>query len=241
LSLFGIVRRTLLTPRLRERWEDAATPLAFAVAFLWAVHPLLTEAVTYVVQRTEVLAGLFYLVTFYCVIRGATAARGWGWYAAAVAACALAMGSKEAAISAPLVVLLYDRVFLSRSWHEVLARRWGLYIGLAATWTVILAMLPRGYEGTAVFTVLQTPDAVRVIGEGHRMIDYTLAQFGVIAHYLKLCFWPHPLVVDYGLYTQQTAWQIVPYALLIGGLLVATLAALRYQPWLGFLGVWFFA
>ena len=51
-----------------------------------------------------------------------------------------------------------------------------------------------------------------MIGENYRTIDYTLAQFGVIAHYLWLCFWPHPLVVDYGLYTGQTAWQIVPYA-----------------------------
>ena len=83
------------------------------MALLWAVHPLLTEAVTYTIQRTEVLAGLFYLLTLYCVIRGSSARRPTGWYVAAVAACALAMGSKEAAISAPLIVLLYDRVFLA--------------------------------------------------------------------------------------------------------------------------------
>ena len=71
LLLFGIVRRTLLSASLQERWRRAALPLAFTVALLWAVHPLLTEAVTYVVQRTEVLAGLFYLLTLYCLIRGA--------------------------------------------------------------------------------------------------------------------------------------------------------------------------
>ena len=99
LLLFGIVRRTLLLPNLQERCGRAATPLALAVALLWAVHPLLTEAVTYVVQRTEVLAGLFYLLTLYCMIRGAGSARRWIWYAVAVVACALAMGSKEAAVS----------------------------------------------------------------------------------------------------------------------------------------------
>ena len=239
--LFGIVRRTLLLPGLRERWGRTTAPVAFTVAFLWAVHPLLTEAVTYIVQRTEVLAGLFCLLTLYCVIRGAGAARGWAWYAGAVAACALAMGSKEAAISAPLVVLLYDRVFLSPSWRDVFHRRWGLYVGLAATWAVVLVMLPHGSEGAAVFAVSQNADALRMIGENHRALDYTLAQFGVISHYLRLCFWPYPLVLDYGFYAPQTVWQIVPYAVLIGGLLVATLVAFRFQPWLGFLGVCFFA
>ena len=244
LLLFGIVRRTLLLPGLQERGSRAAAPLAFAVALLWAVHPLLTEAVTYVVQRTEVLAGLFYLLTLYCVIRGAGSARGWAWYAAAVAACALAMGSKETAILAPLVALLYDRVFLSVSWRDVFRRRWGLYVGLAATWAVILVMLPQGREGVAVFAVPENAGMGQLLGEGYqnyRSIDYTLAQFGVIAHYLRLCFWPHPLLIDYGFYAPPTAAQIIPYALLIGGLLAATLVAFRYQPWLGFLGVWFFA
>jgi hypothetical protein len=70
LALFGIVRRTLLQPVLRERFGSAATPLALAVALLWAVHPLLTESVTYVIQRAESLMGLFYLLTLYCFIRG---------------------------------------------------------------------------------------------------------------------------------------------------------------------------
>ena len=73
LVLFGIVRRTLLLPGGRERFGRAATPLAAAVALLWAVHPLLTDAVTYIIQRTEVFCGLFYLLTLYCTIRGNSA------------------------------------------------------------------------------------------------------------------------------------------------------------------------
>jgi tetratricopeptide (TPR) repeat protein len=232
--LFGVVRRTLLLPQYEAEWSMAATPLAFAIAFLWAVHPLLTEAVTYIVQRTEVLAGLFYLLTLYCVIRGATGnfSKLWSrlWYTLAVVACALAMGSKEAALSAPVVVLLYDRIFLSPSWRETFRRRWALYLGLAATWSVILIMLPYGKEGTKVFGSDSEP-----------VIQYALAQCGVIAHYLRLCFWPHPLVVDYGTYSQQTMWQIAPYVFLMLVLLTATAWAFRRQAWLGFLGVCFFA
>jgi hypothetical protein len=48
-----------------------ALGLALAVALLWLVHPLNTEAVTYIIQRAESLMGLFYLLTLYCFIRGA--------------------------------------------------------------------------------------------------------------------------------------------------------------------------
>ena len=66
-----------------------ATPLAFAAALLWAVHPLQTGAVTYIIQRTESLVGLFYLLTIYCVVRGATSAwRAAAWYLAALLSCA---------------------------------------------------------------------------------------------------------------------------------------------------------
>jgi len=71
LALFGILRRTLLTDPLRERFGAAAAPLAFAAALLWAVHPLHTQAVTYIVQRVESLMGLFLLLTVYCAIRAA--------------------------------------------------------------------------------------------------------------------------------------------------------------------------
>jgi hypothetical protein len=59
LTLFGLVRRTLLLPRLRERFGSAALPLAAIVAALWSLHPLQTESVTYIIQRAESLVGLF--------------------------------------------------------------------------------------------------------------------------------------------------------------------------------------
>jgi tetratricopeptide (TPR) repeat protein len=230
LLLFTILRRSMLMPLWHGQWKDAATPLALCIATVWAVHPLLTDAVTYVIQRTEVLAGLFYLLTLYCVIRSVDSVRSLQWQIAAVAACALAMGSKEAAISAPVVVLIYDRIFLSGSWREIFHRRLWLYIGLAATWTIILLVISQGKEGSAVFGEM-----------AYRVVQYAMAQCGVICHYLRLCFWPAPLMIDYGYYTTQSAADIVPYLLIITGLLAATVLALHYQSWLGFLGVWFFA
>lgn len=115
LALFGVVRRTLLSARLRTRFAGAATPIAFIISLVWVVHPLLTDAVTYVVQRTEVLMGLFYLLTLYCAIRAGEpglprASRRW-WMAGAIVSCAMGMGSKQTMASAPLIVWLWDWTF----------------------------------------------------------------------------------------------------------------------------------
>ena len=74
LTLFGIVRRTLSSSRLATRFGSGAGGLALAVAVLWLVHPLQTQAVTYIYQRRESLMGLFVLLTLYSFIRAQDAA-----------------------------------------------------------------------------------------------------------------------------------------------------------------------
>ena len=231
LTLYGLVRRTLLLPSLADRFGRAATGLAFAVALLWAIHPLQTESVTYMIQRAESIVGLFYLLTFYCLVRGATAARGGAWYAAAVAACGLGMASKEVMVSAPLVALLYDRTFLCGSFKAALRRRWGLYLALAGTWAIlgVTVWLSLGRGGSAGFNM------------GMSMWSYLRTQFGCIVHYVRLVFWPHPLVLDYGVVTADKPMDIVPYAIAIGLLITATITGIRRRPKWGFLGAWFFA
>jgi tetratricopeptide (TPR) repeat protein len=231
LALFGLVRRTLLLPTLSAQFGAAATGLALAVALLWAIHPLQTESVTYVVQRAEAMVGLFYFLTIYCLLRGAAAVRGSGWYAAALGTCALGMASKEVMVSAPVVALLYDRIFIAGSFRKSLRRRRGLWLALASTW-VLLALLvysSHNRAGSAGF------------GLGITVWEYARTQFGCIIHYLRLAFWPSPLVLDYGAPVARTAAEIVPYAIAVFVLLAATVAVLALRPKLGFLGVWFFA
>jgi hypothetical protein len=75
LLLYGIVRRTLEGPRLRERFGPVATPLALLSSIVWMVHPLQTEAVDYVTQRTESMMALFLLVALHAAIRSAGSSR----------------------------------------------------------------------------------------------------------------------------------------------------------------------
>ncbi|MBI3011354.1 MAG: tetratricopeptide repeat protein [Candidatus Omnitrophica bacterium] len=231
LLLLSILRRTLRGRRLRGRYGREAAWLALTATLVWMVHPLLTESVDYIIQRTELLMGFFLLLTLYSVIRGADAAHPQRWHAAAVASCALGMASKEVMVVAPLLTLLYDRIFLSMSFRETFQRRGGLYVGLTLTWLVLAVSVATGARvTTAGFGV-----------QGLTPWDYVKTQCGVILQYLRLAFWPHPLVADYADWpVAKTLLDVAPQALAIIVLVIATLWALRYRPAAGFLGAWFF-
>ena len=65
LLLFGIVRRTLVACKCGQ----SADAVALVSALAWLAHPLLSETVEYVTQRTESMMGLFFLLTLYAAIR----------------------------------------------------------------------------------------------------------------------------------------------------------------------------
>jgi tetratricopeptide (TPR) repeat protein len=235
LTLFGIVRRTLLRPVLEAHFGASALPLAVAVAILWAVHPLQTEAVTYLSERGESLMGLFYLLTLYGFIRGVESPGHGRWFVLSVVACALGMATKEVMVTAPLMVLLYDRTFVSQSFREAWSRHGRLYLGLAGTWLLL------GYLMAGSRNLLD-----RSVGYGLGITGwiYALTECRVVVHYLWLALWPAPLVFDYGdAITDITIWhfaEAAPYALILAVLVAGVLVELRRQPAMGFLGAWIF-
>jgi tetratricopeptide (TPR) repeat protein len=234
LALFGLVRRTLQLPGLRERFDrgGASLPLAFSTALLWALHPLQTEAVTYIIQRAESLVGLFYILTFYCFVRSVTSPQPKLWQGLSIAACFCGMASKEVMASAPLLVLLYDRAIVSGTFREAWRRHFGLYLGLAASWVILagLVSISRDRGGTAGFGA-----------GGTSSWHYALTSAYAIGTYVKLCFWPSPLVFDYGTAIAKELRPVLPQAILIVSGVIATGYALWRRPLLGFIGIWFFA
>jgi len=230
LALFGIVRRTLLSPPLRERFGAHAYALALVVALIWTVHPLQTQSVTYIIQRGESLMGMCYLLTLYCAIRSLDAPSKTRWYVAAIAACVAGMFSKPVMMTAPLMVLVYDYLFAAGPLKETLRKRWPLYVGLAITWMALAA------------TLMAAPASQNAgfDAKGIRPLEYFVSQFAVIVHYLRVSLWPQPLVLDYGWPRATTAGDIIPYAIIVGSLAAATLWALARRKPIGFLGVWFF-
>lgn len=233
LLLFGVVRRTLDRLGSADRADRPGPWLAVAVAAVWLVHPLCTEAVTYVSTRTESLAGLLFLTALYCLIRSVDAARPTVWATACVAATALAMGTKEVAVALPVVLLAWDAVFVSDGVLDSLRRRPGLWAAIAATWLILVALVAGGGRS----------DTVGLGFADLRPAEYLMTQFGVIWHYLRLAVWPHPQSLDY--FDWPIARALSP-ALGLGGaallgLALASLWLARRRHWLGFLGIWFFA
>lgn len=225
LLLAAIVSRTL-----RRSGQPHADAVAVSAAALWLLHPLNTEVVNYVTQRTESLMGVCYLITLYAAARAIDETRAAHyWTGTAIAACAAGMAVKESMVTAPLMVLLYDAVLGAGSIAKALSRRRALYAGLASTW-LLLAYLnldgPR--SGSAGFATAVSP------------ATYLLNQAGMIATYLKLSFWPHPLIVDYGRTPAIDFAAALPPLAFVGALALLVAYAWRRHRVIALLGTWFF-
>ena len=226
--LFGIIRRTLELPRVKTS-SAPSVPVAFATALLWTVHPLNTEAVDYVTQRTELMMALCYLLTIYAALRARTSTMSSAWSVIAIAVCAAGMVCKESMVTAPLTVALYDRVFLFDSLKQAFRARRRLYIGLVTTWIVAIWVLSSGPRiHSAGFST----------GVGPWV--YLLNQTVMIDRYLWLAVWPRDLVANYGSPSQLSIRDVAPYALGVIGLVAIAAAGLARRPKMGFLGAWFF-
>ena len=226
--LYDIVRTTLAGPRLADRFGASAAPVALAVALVWVVHPLTTQAVTYIYQRMESMMSLFYLLTLACFMHGATASRQAPWLAASVACCAAGMACKEVMVTAPLLVLWYDRVFIGTRWRGTPGDRLRFHAALASTWLVLVAVVR---SQAARYGELEKPQ--------HSALSYALNQSAVILHYLRLVCLPRGLCLDYGWQERPLTQLIVPLAAIAALLMVVCWCVAR-RPAAGFLGGAFF-
>jgi tetratricopeptide (TPR) repeat protein len=227
LTLFGIVRRTLRLPSLASQFGGQATNLAWITALIWTLHPLQTELIDYVTQRTESMMALFYLLTIYCSIRALETRRPGRWHACSVIACLAGMACKESMVTAPAIVALYDWTFVSRAALDKI-RRGRLYVGLVATW-VPLAILMIASPTTSVgFYTNVSP------------WTYLLSQPAMLLTYLRESLWPRNLVLDYGIPEPVTLTEVWLPFLAVAAIGVFVIYVLVRRPHAGFLGAWCF-
>lgn len=228
LALFGLVRRTLKLSRFEGRFASVADAVAFASALVWLVHPLQTKSVTFVVQRIETMAALFFVLTLYALLRDATAAaprKRWKWVAVLSALCGMA--TKESCAGLPIAALVFDATFLADGWRDALRKRGKLHAALASTWILLI-----------VLTL--TTARVKVAADASDSLpplDYLTTQSWAIAHYAWLSLWPSPLVFDYGMAgdgvaLRTRASEYLPYFVPLALIAVAaTWGAVRRKPW----------
>lgn len=222
LVLFGFTRHLLGVSRVRDRYGGAATPIAAAATALFLLHPIQTESVTYLIQRSEILASIGLLGALW----GASAAAQRGLGAregVAIGACA-ALGtlSKPSLAILPLLFLLYDACLLGGTRLAALRPRAPLYALLAGVGVLsaLVAWQQIG-EGESRSAGFQLPSV--------SPWQYLRWQLGVLPYYLRLVVWPDRLCFDCGL---GGPWPVVTSILgerlWLHALLVAALAGLAF-------------
>ncbi len=220
--------------RTALRREDASARDTFRVsvvatvaATIWAIHPLQTSAVTYVVHRYESLAAGWMLACFAAWQKGIRARRPARWFALAVIAASAAMLSKEIAVVCPPLMVAY--AWLSGQ------LKGGAEVRQRYRWLAALVAVPLAIAGLVYPLFPAAPS--QGVGSGVSRMDYLLSQPAVFVHYLRLVFVPHPLSVDYYDWPVGPTWQMVPSVIVVAAIVGATIWACFRAPRLGWLGL----
>jgi hypothetical protein len=167
--------------------------LSFFTALIFEVHPVQTQAVTYIIQRATSLAALFYLASLYLYVRSRLlddkkqkTAR--FCYAGSLVAALLAMYAKEMAITLPAMIFLFEFCFLKGP--EGI--RWRRLVPFFLT----CALIPLTMLLSRSVDLVQ----MRRVSEGALLIssgEYLLTQFRVLVTYLRLFLLPVAQNLDY--------------------------------------------
>lgn len=195
----------LSTLRLSGIEDHDARKVSALSAVIFALHPVQTESVTYIIQRMEGLSALFYLFGLFLFIKGASTENAFQrrlFYAGLVACYALGFYSKEVAITMPAVIVLCDFFFFSRLSLRDMKKRWLVH----AVMLLMLAFFLKGAFSIvgppAIETALEAARDVSEPSAGFGMksigpVQYALTELNVVVYYITLLFYPANQNIDY--------------------------------------------
>ncbi len=176
-------------------WKDHAEGLSLLTGLLFLCHPVQTSAVTYIYQRTIVIATLFHVLSLYAYAKARIDRKFWMFGLAAITTV-LAYFTKQVNISLPLTLLLYEAVFCASSFKQFLSRwpRFLIFIGapVAAFFLIfrfgwIQVFFTRGLKGLY-------PENVNSY---LTWTQWIATQFNVLRTYFRLMVFPMDQAMDY--------------------------------------------
>ena len=166
--------------------------MALAVGAVWALHPVLSESVTNIIGRSDLLAGFGVLAGLFCHIMGSGAAgrRKAAWLGALAAVTAIGLFSKESAIVVVAAMLLYDFTFnREQTWRA----RGVNYAAVALPAAVFFYLR---YRVLSLLPIAHFPPTDNPL-VGADFWTARLTAVKVIGKYLWLLVWPQHLSIDY--------------------------------------------
>jgi tetratricopeptide (TPR) repeat protein len=221
------VRRALALPAFDgSAARRDAEIVALVAAALFALHPIQTETVTYTVQRAALLAGTFSLLAFWSYLRSLAAERRgarFGWGALALAALGAGSLSKQNAVVFPLVLLLFDLLFVARGRRARLA-----WIAVPAA-AVLLVPLQQLYLVIRSVGAEGALEKATTLAAGVERLDYFATELRVVVRYLGMLFLPVGQTIDHDVRLSTSLFE--PGVALCGLLLAALAGAAAWLAW----------
>ena len=212
-SMHLLISKKELDPE--QRSSQWISHVSFLTAALFAVHPLMTSAVTYIVQRMTSLVALFYLASILLYAYHASAqikAKKYAWYALSLVICIAAMLTKESAFSLPVTLLLYELLFCSGEIRKRMTR--------LIPFLLTMAVIPYnviGLQNSAAATEGIVSNSLNVINFNHvSSWEYLLTQSRAVAFYLRLLLLPVGLSLEHDFpvsHTTADIWVIASFSL----------------------------
>ena len=196
---------------------------AFLAAVLMAIHPLNTEAVSYISGRAIVLCAIFYMLAM-LLFDSHLRTPSWRTFAGVIVCFILAGLSKENAAAIPISMLLYVIFIHGR---DALARSKNLII------TVFALTLLAG-----LYRLFSIPD---VRSAAPSFLTYWATEINVWVRYLWLALYPSQLNVDHDVSSLSftNPWFLGAFVI-IAAICVILLKIRKTHPVLTFWGFWFF-
>lgn len=195
---------------------------ALVAALIFVVHPVQTNAVTYIVQRFSLLATFFYLLALIAYIRAATEksrSSRRNYYIVALVATILAMYTKEISFTLPIMIALYDLAFLDGERRTRLKRLAPILATLVLIPATVMTL-----SALSAITGGSVGNALNLANLSATPIsrwDYFITQWQVIVTYLRLLLWPVGLNFDYD---YPVATSLFSGKVLLSGLLLLSLS-----------------
>ncbi len=242
IFLFLFVYHTLNLPILKARYGPYSYFIALISAVLWAINPVQTQAVTYVVQRMTSMAGLFCIMTMYFYLKGKTSTPKLlrsTHYLFSIGCGILALGSKENAVMLPVVILIYD-LFLLQGVTKKNLKRYSFFLLIAVLVCLALALF---IAGPSIFNPKSLISGYQ--NRGFTLPERLLTEPRVILFYVSLLLYPMPdrLCLEHGITLSTSLITPISTVMSIAAILLIlcmAAAGARKRPLISFCIIFFF-
>jgi protein O-mannosyl-transferase len=189
IFLFLFIYGTLTLPSLKEKYGPHAYFIALLATALWAINPIQTQAITYIVQRMASLAAMFYIMAMYFYLKARIAETGRRkavLFAICCVSFLLALGSKENAAMLPVSLLLYEALIIQKDPGRFFRANL-LKVGVVFAAALFLGLAYLFFKNGSQLGFLHEYEN-RPFTMGQRL----LTEPRVILFYISLLFYPMP-------------------------------------------------